>query len=68
MATQCCRQMLVQLSWPQNREMAPMMQGVCSMGKTTAGDIAPPPPTSMMHWEHHIGEEGGGGDVVGVFV
>eukprot|EP00957_Ditylum_brightwellii_P033936 2570741-Ditylum_brightwellii.AAC.1 len=42
MATQRRRQMLVPLSWPQNQEMAPTTQGVCSKCKTAAGDIASP--------------------------
>eukprot|EP00957_Ditylum_brightwellii_P116253 8867788-Ditylum_brightwellii.AAC.1 len=42
MATQHRCQMLVPLSWPQNQEMAPMMQGVCSSCKTAADNVAPP--------------------------
>jgi len=41
MAMKRRHQMLVPLSWPQNQEMAPTTQGVCSAGRTTAGDIAP---------------------------
>eukprot|EP00957_Ditylum_brightwellii_P154160 11731755-Ditylum_brightwellii.AAC.1 len=41
MATQHCCQMLVPLSWSQNQEMALMTQGVCSAGKTAAGNVAP---------------------------
>eukprot|EP00957_Ditylum_brightwellii_P019516 1472209-Ditylum_brightwellii.AAC.1 len=41
MATQCRHQMLVPLSWPPNLEMAPITQGVCSTGKTAAGNIVP---------------------------
>eukprot|EP00957_Ditylum_brightwellii_P143271 10915261-Ditylum_brightwellii.AAC.1 len=40
MAMQRCCQTLVPLSWPQNQEMTPMTQGVCSKCKTTAGNIA----------------------------
>eukprot|EP00957_Ditylum_brightwellii_P028473 2150293-Ditylum_brightwellii.AAC.1 len=64
MATQRCRQMLLQFSWPQNQEMAPTMHRVYSVGKTTAGDIIP-----LHQW--CIGSiilvgEGGGGDMGGV--
>eukprot|EP00957_Ditylum_brightwellii_P074042 5625811-Ditylum_brightwellii.AAC.1 len=42
MATQRHCQTLVPLSWPQNQEMAPTTQGVCSKYKMAAGNIAHP--------------------------
>eukprot|EP00957_Ditylum_brightwellii_P019224 1449141-Ditylum_brightwellii.AAC.1 len=61
-----CRQMLVPLSWPQNQEMAPTTQGVCSAYKTAAGNIKPLLP--LMYYKHDIGGEGGGGEVGEVMV